>query len=158
MNFTQRYYFTLFCCEAVFVANLRTFLVYNFKRPQNALVYKKGQKWGMLTWYDAINRKTDMIVKKSSHTLILMNFLFVSSVGETSKATDRISSFLKRCSLLKARHCYLTWLNQRLWEEKTCKALKTRKSGTVCKNKTLDKYSLIWWNNSLMHRNVLRQW
>ena len=28
VNFTPRYWFTLFCREAVFVANLRTFLVY----------------------------------------------------------------------------------------------------------------------------------
>jgi len=34
---------SLFFREVVFVANSRTFLAYNFQRPQNALAYKKGQ-------------------------------------------------------------------------------------------------------------------
>ena len=34
MNFTPQYRFTLFCCEAIFIANLRTFwrTFYRFKK------------------------------------------------------------------------------------------------------------------------------
>ena len=37
----------LFCREKIVVANLRTFLAYNFQRPQNALAYKmdKYEVW-----------------------------------------------------------------------------------------------------------------
>ena len=38
--------FTLFCREAIFVANSRTFLAYFF-RPKNKVAYQKGQIWGM---------------------------------------------------------------------------------------------------------------
>ena len=44
----SKYWFTLFCCEAIFVANLNIFLAYLLT---NMVAYQKLQIWGMWIWH-----------------------------------------------------------------------------------------------------------
>ena len=71
MNFSPQYWFTLFCHEAIIVANLRTFPAYNlkFKKLRWRTKIDKLQVWGELGWAERLPKRFSYTIQKSWHHL-----------------------------------------------------------------------------------------